>query len=105
MLLLDRYFGLQLQLNGLQGQAYEYFGYTECHKRFPLEDLRELFWRCDGEMVDFADTKEQLGSGDSWSCPVEGEVYEADDFTMFCIGKQATGIKCLGVFDNSKRIS
>lgn len=109
MQLLDDYFALQAQI-------YDYFGYFEDWRVIPLDDVRQYFWRLDGEgyggNVHFADSIEELNSGEG-NCysneiytqrHLEKWVYRGEQYTLICVDTHTDGNKFLSVFDNSKEI-
>ena len=104
MQLLDQYLEIQKQIH-------DYFGYVEDWVVIPLDDAREYFWQCNGDIVRFANTLEELKSqtGNCYENIIYRQrflpkwIYEADDFTMICVDTQTDGNKFLMVFDNAKR--
>lgn len=110
MQLLKNYFDLQKQL-------YEYFGYEENWRVFPIDDATAYYWRLEGEgpgTVYFADTVEDLEDkddrGNYYSSEIytqrhlEKWVYRGKDYTMIVVDTQTDGNKFLSIFDNSKEI-
>lgn len=106
MQLLNEYFNIQKQL-------YEYFGYVEDWKVFPIEDSTEYYWYLDGEgpgIVHFADTEEmlELEMGNYYKNEIHTLhnlskwVYRGKDYTMVVVDTRADGNKFLQIFDNSK---
>lgn len=98
----------------LQQEIYEYFGYEENWRVFPLEDSTDYYWRIDsfGNAVHFAETEEELGNekNDEEATYTNAilkyrgtpGVYRGADFTMICCDTQTDGNKFLCIFDNTK---
>lgn len=97
----------------IQSKIFEFFGYEENWRVFPLSDSRDYFWRLEGEgpgTVHFADTEEELETEDGnyytneiytqWN--LKKWVYRGDGFTMVCVDTQTDGNMFLQVFDNAK---
>lgn len=109
MKLLDEY-------SARREELFNYFGYVENWRAFPVDDAIKYFWVLDGEgpgSVKFAETKEVLEDEDS------GEYYENEiytqrhlpkwvyigaDYTMIVVDTHTDGNKFLQIFDNSKRV-
>lgn len=109
MQLLNDYFKIQKQL-------YEYFGYEEKWKVFPLDDSTQYYWMLDGEgpgKVHFADTITELAqqTGNYYENVIYTQrhlkkwVYRGKDYTMVVVDTQTDGNKFLQIFDNSKEFN
>lgn len=110
MQLLDNYFALQKEI-------YEYFGYEENWRVFPIDDATDYYWRMVGEgpgTVYFADIVEDPEDKDDENNNYSNEiytqrhlpkrVYRGKDYTMIVVDTQTDGKKFLSIFDNSKEI-
>lgn len=106
--LIEEYFGIQAKI-------YEYFGYKENWKVFPLEDQRDQYWFITHEskgVCVFSPspfTLESLADGEEiYSGPIYTQrhlpkwVYRAETLTLACVDTQTDGNKFLMIFDNAK---
>lgn len=106
MELLDKY-------SELQEQLFDYFGYVEDWRVFPVDDARMYFWRLDGEgpgNVHFAETEEELRNetGKYYVNSIYTQrhlskwVYRGENYTMIVVDTHTDGNKFLQIFDNRK---
>lgn len=101
MQLLDQYLTLQKQI-------FEYFGYEENWRVFPIDDCRGSIWSTDGSsVVRFADQMEDFSSGNYYENEIYTQrhlskwVYRGPEFTMIVVDTHTDGNKFLQIFDNA----
>lgn len=98
------------QLREIEKEIHEYVGFKERWRVLPIDDSTEYYWRCDVGGVCFADTIEELQSGegncydDEYYGSMTDCVYEAEDVTAICVNTHCDGNVFLRIFDNSKKI-
>jgi len=109
MEILDKY-------NALQKELFEYFGYVENWRAFPVDDARQYFWMLDGVgpgTVRFADSKKLLKDEDLGEYyeneiytqrHLEKWVYIGAEYTMIVVDTHTDGNKFLKIFSNDKRV-
>lgn len=104
MELLDKYLELQKEI-------YEYFGYKEDWRVFPIEDCRNYYWWCDERFVRFAETEEKLQDterGEYYENEVytyrhlDKYVYKGDDYTMIICDTHTDGNIFISIFSNDR---
>jgi hypothetical protein len=100
-----------------QKELFDYFGYVENWRVFPVDDATTYYWRLTGEghgdEVLFADTLEELNdeAGNFYSNEIytqrhlEKWVYRGADYTMIVVDTHVDGNKFLQIFDNAKEIT
>jgi hypothetical protein len=104
MQLLDQY-------KEIQNKIFDYFGYVENWKVFPLDDSRNYFWKLDTQntgIVKFAETKEELENetGQYYENEIYTQrhlsdwVYRGEAFTMIVVDTHSDGNKFLQIFAN-----
>jgi hypothetical protein len=91
----------------LQKQIYEFFGYEEGNKVFPIEDSTRYYWQLDGKDTDageviFANSEGELESqgGDYYCNDVMQRPYRTPNYTAICVDTHVDGNKFLQIFDN-----
>jgi len=98
-------------------ELYDYFGYVEPWRVFPIDDATEYFWKINGSESDgevwFADSPEQLTDedrGDYYSNEIYTQrhlkkwVYRGEEYTMIVVDTHTDGNQFLQIFDNSKEM-
>ncbi len=105
MQLLDNYLALQKQI-------FEYFGYQENWRVFPIDDCRGSLWTTDGtKVVRFADELEAFSTGNFYENEIYTQrhlpkwVYRGPEFTMIVVDTHTDGNKFLQIFDNAKELN
>lgn len=103
MKLLNDYFALQ-------NKIYAHFGYQEDWVVIPIQDRTKMFWKFNGQDIQYAETMEKMQSdGEYYEDSLYTQrflprwVYEAPDYTMICVDTHTDGNKFLAIFDNAKR--
>ena len=102
---------LENYLNAKQ-ELFDYFGYVENWKVIPVDDATEYYWVIRQESVMFADSLEELqsGEGNSYSNSIYHQrflpkaIYRGKDYTMAAVDTHTDGNKFLQIFDNSKEV-
>ena len=106
MKLLKNYFDAKQEL-------FDYFGYVEDWVVIPLDDATQYYWSLsDPQVVMFADTVEELESGDGncYSNSIYHQrflpktFYRGAEYTMIVVDTHTDGNKFLQIFDNSKEV-
>ncbi len=106
MKLLQDYFALQQQI-------YDYFGYREDWRIFPLVDDTHMYWYEGDDKVIFSEkplTKELLEAGQHYEneiytyCHLQQYVYRGQEFTLVLADTYTDGNIILQVFDNAKEV-
>ena len=109
------------EYNQKRQELFDYFGYEENWRVFPVDDATMYYWRLHGENfgnedydneVLFADTLEELEaeSGNFYSNEIYTQrhlpkwVYRGADYTMVVVDTHTDGNKFLQIFDNAKEI-
>lgn len=91
---------------------YEHVGFTEDWVVFPINDNTHHYWNIDGEIVNYADSIEELESGEG-NCYIgsiyrqsfyEKHVYEGKDITLIFLDTHTDGMKYFSIFDNNKKV-
>lgn len=100
--------------NQKRQELFDYFGYKENWRVFPIDDATDFFWRVneDEDEVLFADTIEQLNNEDgNFYCNeiytqrhLTRWVYRGADYTMIVVDTHTDGNKFLQIFDNAKEV-
>ncbi len=93
-------------------EIYEHVGFTEDWVICPIDDATEYFWTVDKDEVRYADSVEELesGEGNSYSDEIYTQrfyskwVYEGEKYTMIFCDPHVDGMKYFRIFDNSKNI-
>lgn len=93
-------------------ELFDYFGYVEDWKVIPIDDATQYYWKIEYESVLFADTVEELesGEGNTYSNSIYHQrflpktVYRGEDYTMIVVDTHTDGNKFLQIFDNSKEL-
>ena len=91
---------------------YDHVGFKEDLVVYPIDDCLEKFWKTNGNEVTYADSIEELksGEGNYYSDQVykqrfyEKWIYEGKDFTMIFCDPSVDGMKWFRIFDNSKKL-
>lgn len=100
---LDEYFKLQKEI-------YEFFGYEEEWKVYPLDDCTEYYWFVTDSQVWFFDSQEAYVTNDGmhmYSNELYGKnrgVYPTRKYTMIRVDTNTDGNKFLMILDNSKML-
>ena len=101
MKILDRY-------NSILEELYNYFGYTEGWKVYPIDDSREYFWIIKRDCVEFYDTKEDYLNGNEDSMYeneiINKSIFIGADYTAIIVDTHTDGNKFLQIFDNAKKL-
>jgi hypothetical protein len=92
--------------------VYNYFGYKENWRVFPIDDRRNYWWRIDdlGCEVRFYDTKKAYEKEDDSHTysdeilPQKG-IYEGKDYTMILVDTHTDGNVFLAIYDNNKKLN
>lgn len=93
---------------------YDHVGFVEDWVICPIDDrATEFYWYIDDEGVHYADSLEELesGEGNSYSDEIytqhfyKKHIYEGADYTMIFCDPHTDGMKWFRVFDNLKRIN
>lgn len=92
---------------------YDHVGFTEDWVICPLDDQTDKFWSVDEHEVRYADSIEELESGDgnSYSDEIYKQrfyskwVYEGEKYTMIFCDPHVDGMKWFRIFDNTKKIT
>lgn len=96
-----------------QESIYNYFGFKEGCKVYPIEDNRKYFWTIDSINVTSYDSIEAYKTGDGMQTYSDKilylsgypkAVYEGKEYTLIMIDTHTDGNKFLAIFDNSKQI-
>lgn len=114
MEILDKYFTLQKEI-------YEYFGYEEEWKVFPVDDCREEFWRMeDGNNIRFCESenaieaKKILDDEENGNyceeeiftyCHLDKHIFIGKDFTMCLVNTHVDGNIFLRIFSNDREVN
>ncbi len=106
MELIDNYF------EALQ-KIYDHVGFEEDWVICPINDNTKYIWCHSNTDVRFADTLEELKSGDGncYSNEIYTQrfykkwVYEGEDFTMIFCDTRTDGMKYFSLFDNKKKVN
>ena len=93
-------------------ELFDYFGYVENWRVFPLDDATMYYWRIDGGEVCFADSLIELetGEGNFYSNDIYTQrhlskwVYRGADYTMIVVDTHVDGNKFLQIFANAKEM-
>jgi len=96
----------------LQKEIYQYFGYLETWKVFPIDDSTEYFWKIDHNQVKFADTEIELKNENGnyyensfYSARNQKDnIYRGAEYTMIAVDTNTDGNKFLQIFSNSKEL-
>ena len=95
-----------------QNFIYDYFGYVEKWRVFPIDDRREYFWQLneDETEVEYYDTQ-NIDAEEEWYSDsvytqrhLDKWVYRAADFTMILVDTMVDGNKFLAIYDNAKEV-
>jgi hypothetical protein len=104
------------EYNAKRQELFDYFGYVEDWRVFPVDDATMYYWRLSGngreEEVLFADTLEELNdeTGNFYSNEIYTQrflpkwVYRGADYTMVVVDTHTDGNKFLQIFDNAKEV-
>ena len=95
-----------------QNFIYDYFGYVENWRAFPIDDRREYFWRLDEDETEVAfSSQESMEDEDHLYIDtvytyrhLDKWVYRAADFTMILVDTMVDGNKFLAIYDNAKEV-
>lgn len=104
MQLLENYFSVKQKL-------FDYFGYVENWRVIPLDDATQYYWTLEDESVLFANSIEELESGDGYENSLYHQrflpkvIYKGEEYTMIVVDTHTDGNKFLQIFDNSKEVS
>ena len=94
----------------LQKQVYEYFGYVEDWRVFPIDDRREYYWRVDSNNVEYGDAPDFSNPDHHYEDTIytyrhlSKHVYRGNEFTMVIVDTITDGNKFLAIYDNSKEV-
>jgi hypothetical protein len=100
----------------LESAIFEYFGYVEGWRRFPIEDSREYFWKIVGgeehngcvryseerQYLMYENNKEYSEDAIYTIRSLEKWVYRTGNFTMILTHSYMDGNKFLRIFDSNK---
>jgi hypothetical protein len=98
--------------NQKRQELFDYFGYVENWRVFPVDDATMYHWHLDDDEVLFANSLEELEneSGNFYINEIYTQrhlpkwVYRGADYTMIVVDTHTDGNKFLQIFDNSKEI-
>lgn len=102
---LDKYFEAEKAV-------YEFFGFKEGWRVFPLDDRRDYYWQASDHSVHYSDETEDFTDEDRepqyaddimYSRSASG-IYRKDGYTMIAVDTGCDGNKFLAIFDNSKEV-
>ncbi len=98
--------------NKSQEEIYNYFGFKEGCRVFPIDDCRDYWWKMNDTDVYFFDSQEAYSKQDLdhyyhnkilhlHSYPTA--VYEGAEYTMIMVDTKTDGNKYLAIFHNLKK--
>jgi hypothetical protein len=99
-------------IKALLGQHYEsgaaihaFFGFEGEWRVRPIDDATNYFWSNDDHGVHYADSEEELKSGEGhcYSSEILRPALLGDGYTAFIVDTHCDGNQYFMVFDNSKR--
>ena len=93
-------------------EIYKHVGFNEGYVIYPIDDQTDKFWSTDGEMVYYADSKEEYlsESGNYYEDFVHMDhsyytsIYEGDSFVMIFCNSQVDRMLWFKIFDKSKKM-
>ncbi len=102
---------------------YDYFGYEEKCKVFPIDDRTDYYWDISEDSVIFCNKKENMIWDDKnnvWTCPKNchddfftdeyfygdngKNIYFGKKFTMIVVDTRTDGNSFLAIYDNNKKL-
>lgn len=86
-----------------QDELYEYFGYVEDWKVYPIDDARSYFWKLKETEVVFGDEEHIVNdeTGEEYVNEIF-TVYRGEDYTMIVV---VDDNRFLQIFDNSMELN
>lgn len=98
------------ELNRLEKEICDYFGFQQGWRLLPIVDERDLFWMTDGYEFVTAETEDGLGCLDEGSNvnglystgPSSPSIYRRSDYTLALLDLQSDINVFASVFDNTK---
>ena len=104
MKLLDDYLSLQKKI-------YNYFGYFEDWRVFPIDDRTELYWKLNGEYeIEYGDKSDFSNpdcyySDEIFKCRfLPKSIYRGKKYTMILLDTHTDGNMFLAIYDNRKEV-
>lgn len=89
---------------------YDHVGFVEDWVVYPIDDKTEMFWDISDGHVNYAESKNLVGSDDAYLDEIYTQrfyskhVYEGAEFTMIFCNPGVDGMKWFRLFDNKKRV-
>src|SRR5687768_12105882 len=100
----------------LRDAIYQYFGFFEDWKAFPIDDNRQYWWEADeyaGKITCYDSLEAYKEQDEAHMYEFEilthlfypKSIYEGKEYTMIIIDTHTDGNQFLSIFDNAKKIS
>ncbi len=91
-------------------EIYNYFGFKEGCRVFPIDYRRDYWWTMDAAYVYYADSIYVKDDDHAYSDTIlylqayPKAVYEGQEYTMIMVDTHTDGNKFLAIYDNSKKL-